>query len=83
MYRDVNYGWGQGMDKYLDGTWQEFEALIKDTIGSSFRWHVRPQDTSSNREMIVSLILEDINRNNGVFPEKNAFIYIDDINFCA
>ncbi len=64
------------MDKYLDGTWQEFEARIKDTIGSSFRWHVRPQDNRSNREMIVSLILEDIKRNNGVFPGGKC-VYIE------
>jgi hypothetical protein len=25
-------------------------------------------------DMIVSLILEDIKRNNGVFPERNTFI---------
>ncbi len=38
------------MDKnLLEGTWQEFEALIRDTIGSDFRWRVRPQDTRSNR----------------------------------
>ncbi len=70
--------WGpveQSMDKsLLEGTWQEFEALIRDTIGSDFRWRVCPQDTHSNREMIVSLILEDIKRNNGVFPERNTFI---------
>ncbi len=63
------------MDKsLLEGTWQEFEALIRDTIGSDFCWRIRPQDTLSNRKMIVSLILKDINRNNGVFPERNAFI---------
>ncbi len=38
------------MDKsLLEGTWQEFEVLIRDTIGSDFRWRVRPQDTNSNR----------------------------------
>jgi hypothetical protein len=69
---------GQSINKsLLEGTWQEFEALIRDTIGSDFRWRIRPQDTRSNREMIVSLILEDINRNNGVFPGKNAFIEKD------
>jgi hypothetical protein len=63
------------MDKnLLEGTWQEFEALIRDTIGSDFHRRVRPQDTRSNRKMIVSLILEDIKRNNGVFPERNTFI---------
>jgi hypothetical protein len=61
-------------ENLLEGTWQEFEALIRDTIGSDFCWRVCPQDTRSNREMIVSLILEDIQMNDGVFPKRNAFI---------
>lgn len=64
----------QGMDKHLEGTWEESEAWIKETVGSDFRWRVRPQDTPSNREMVASLILDGIRRNNGVFPERNAFI---------
>ncbi len=63
------------MDKsLLEGTWQEFEALIRDTIGSDFHLRVQPQDTNSNQDMIVSLIPQDIKRNNGVFPERNTFI---------
>ena len=64
----------QRTNKHLDGTWQEFEAWIEDTIGSPFRWHVRPTDTRSNGEMIASLILEDTKRNNGHFPKENVFI---------
>ncbi len=62
------------MNKHLDDTWQEFEAWIKNTIGSSFRWRIRPPDTRPNREMIASLILEDTKRNNGDFPKENVFI---------
>ncbi len=61
-------------ENILVGTWQEFEAWIKDTIGCSFRWRVRPADTHSNREMIASLILGDLKRNNGDFPKENTFI---------
>ena len=68
------HGREQSMDKHLDGSWEEFEAWIRDAIGSDFRWCVRPQDTSVNREMVAGLIREDIERGNGVFPEKNAFI---------
>ena len=64
----------QNMDKHLDGTWQEFEAWIRDMIGSDCRWCVRPQGTRSNREMVAALVLKDIERNNGVFPGRNAFI---------
>ncbi len=62
------------MDKHLEGTWEEFEAWIRDTIGSGFHWRIRPQDTVSNRKMIADLILDEIKRNNGVFPEGDTFI---------
>ena len=62
------------MDKHLTGTWEEFEAWIKETIGSDFRWRVRPQDNATNREMVASLVLDGIKRNDGVFPHSNAFI---------
>lgn len=64
----------ESMDKILDGTWEEFEQWIRDTIGSNFSWCVRPRDTAENREMVASLVLEDLKRSRGVFPEKNAFI---------
>ena len=53
------------MKKHLTGTWEEFEAWIKETIGSDFRWRVRPQDTPTNREMVASLVLDGIKRNDG------------------
>ncbi len=62
------------MDKYLDGSWKKFEQWIRNTIGSDFRWRVRPLDSRSNRQMIVDLVQNDIKQNNGVFPEKNSFI---------
>jgi len=62
------------MDKWLEGPWGEFEQWIRDTIGSDFRWRVRPIDKLSNRKMIAELVQNDIKENNGVFPEKNSFI---------
>jgi hypothetical protein len=38
------------------------------------RWCVYPRDTQANRDMIASLILNDIQSNADVFPEKNTFI---------
>ena len=32
----------QRMYKYLDDTWGEFEAWIREKIGSDFRWRVKP-----------------------------------------
>ena len=62
------------MDKHIQGTWEEFEALIRETIGLGFHWCIRPQDTIGNWEMVASLILKDIERGNGISPDKNAFI---------
>jgi len=62
------------MDSYLDGSWELFEQWIRNTTGSDFCWRVRPMDKRSNREMIAELVRNDIKGNNGVFPEKNAFI---------
>ena len=62
------------MDKLSDGTWEEFEQWIRDTTGSDFRWCVRPRDTTENQEMAAGLVLADIKRSEGVFPEMNAFI---------
>jgi len=62
------------METYLDGSWEEFEAWIREKTGSDFRWRIRPQDARSNREMIAEFILADIRRRNGGFPVGNTFI---------
>jgi len=62
------------MDKYLGGTWEEFEQWIRFTIGSDFKWLVRPLDRQSTREMVADMVRNDIERNNGVFPRQNSFI---------
>jgi hypothetical protein len=62
------------MDKYLDGTWEEFEQWIRFTIGSDFMWRVRPLDRRSNRQMVADTVRTDTKKNNGVFPAHNSFI---------
>ncbi len=62
------------MEKYLEGTWEEFEQWIRFTIGSDFRWHVTPLDNRSTRQMVADLVLQDIHANKGAFPQTNAFI---------
>ena len=62
------------MDNYLDGSLEEFERWIRNTIGSDFHWPVRPMDKRSNRQMIAERMQNDIKENIGIFPEKNTFI---------
>ena len=62
------------MKEDITGTWEEFETWIRTTIGGDFRWKIRPQETPSNREMVADLIKDAINRNNGTFPDGNAFV---------
>ena len=62
------------MVDYVNGTCEDFENWITGTTESGFSWRVRPVDSPMKREMVTSLILDDIKRNNGVFPERNAFI---------
>jgi hypothetical protein len=57
-----------------EASWEEFEEWIRSTIGSDFRWCVRPRDTPSNRHMIARLVLGDKERNGDRFPDGNAFI---------
>jgi hypothetical protein len=58
----------------VEGSWEEFEQWIRDTIKADFRWCIRPRDTKTNWETVASPILNDIQSNAGVFPEKNTFI---------
>ena len=62
------------MDNYLDGSWEKFEQCLGTSSVSDFCWRVRPMDNRSNREMIAKLVQNEIKANNGIFPEKNAFI---------
>jgi hypothetical protein len=62
------------VEKHLTGTWEEFEAWIRETIGADFHWRVRPQDNATNREMVASFIRVAFRGNKGSFPESNTFI---------
>ncbi len=66
--------WEQGTDKHLEGTWEECEAWIRDTIKSDFCWRIRPQGTPTNRELVAELVQSSISWNGGAFPEKNGFL---------
>jgi hypothetical protein len=58
----------------LGGSWPDFEAWIRTTIGGKFRWGARPRDNRENRQMVAGSIRESIRKNNGTFPQRNAFI---------
>ena len=59
------------MEKYLEGSWKEFEQWIRFTIGSDFRWRVRPMDKPNNRQLA-----QRYQANNGVFQLQSSFIEI-------
>jgi hypothetical protein len=54
----------------LSGTWKEFEAWIREQVGSSFVWKIRPLDIKANRQAVMESILRTIKENNGTFPPK-------------
>lgn len=62
------------MDNHLDGSWEKFEQWIRNTIGSDFRWRVRPMDKRSIWQMLPERVQNDIKENNGGFLEKNTII---------
>jgi len=64
------------LEKYLEGTWEEFEQWIRFTIGSDFSWKVKPIDRSSSRQTVAMDILNALRCNNDVFPDNNPFIEI-------
>ncbi len=62
-----------GMDKYLHGSWREFEQWIRFQIGSDFRWNLSPLDTKILRKDVVDKIRIDLERNEGVLQKGNSF----------
>ena len=62
-------------EEVLSGTWKEFETWIREQVGSSFVWKIRPLDIKANRQAVMESILRRIKGNNGIFPSKgDAFI---------
>ncbi len=57
-------------EKVLSGTWEEFETWIREQVGSSFVWKIRPLDIKANRQAVIESILRTIKENNGTFPPK-------------
>ncbi len=62
------------MDQHLNGNWEDFEAWIKDTIGSAFFWGIRPIDTPADREMMAKHIIEQMKRQDGRVRDMDTFI---------
>jgi hypothetical protein len=62
-------------EKILDCSWERFEEIILEKIGSDFTWRIRPRDTEENRQAVMESILSIMTESNGTFPAKgNAFI---------
>ena len=64
--------------KILDCPWDQFEEIIRKTIGSDFIWKIRPGDTDANRQAVMESIERILKEHNGSFPEKgDMFIQPD------
>ncbi len=68
---------GKQLKQLLTGSWQEFEAWIRDALNGEFLWKVRPRDTPENREAVIESICSAIERHGGSFPERDAFLERD------
>lgn len=62
------------MDKYLSGSWQEFEQWIRFSVESDFRWHLRPVDTKELRNDVVKAIQFDLKKADAGFSKTSAFL---------
>ncbi len=62
-------------ENVLDCSWEQFEELIKEAIGSDFIWKIRPRDTEANRQAVVESIERMLGEHNGGFSDEgNMFI---------
>ncbi len=57
-------------EKILSGDWEEFESWIREQVGGSFIWKIRPLDIKANRQTVMESILSTIKNNDGKFPPK-------------
>jgi len=42
--------------KILGCSWDQFEEIIREAIGSDFIWKIRPGDTDANRQAVMESI---------------------------
>ena len=56
--------------KILGCPWEQFEEIIREVIGSSFIWKIRPADTGDNRQAVMESIERTLREQNGSFPEE-------------
>ena len=52
-------------ENILDCSWEQFEELIKEAIGSDFIWKIRPRDTEANRQAAMESIERMLGEHNG------------------
>ncbi len=56
--------------KILDCSWEQFEEIIREAIGSDFVWKIRPGDTGANRQAVMESIVRMLREHSGSFPEE-------------
>jgi len=57
-------------EKILDCSWEQFEEILREAIGSGFIWKIRPGDTRDNHQAVMESIERALRVHNGSFPEE-------------
>ncbi len=62
-------------ENIIDCSWEQFEEIIRKTIGPGFIWKIRPRDTEANRQAVIESIERALGEHSGSFPDAgNMFI---------
>ena len=69
---------GAELKRLLTADWELFEAWIREKIDGMFLWKVRPRDTPANRALVIESICSAMARNEGSFPQHDAFLERDE-----
>ena len=60
------------IDRVFSGSWEAFEAWIRQAIGGDFLWKTRPRDTPEQRQLIIDVIRKDLGRE--IFAGANLLL---------
>ena len=56
--------------KIIGCSWDQFEEIFREAIGSDYIWKIRPGDTDANRQAVMESIERMLREHEGIFPEE-------------